>query len=74
MKYLSLILIIILFSSLLLISCRETSRQDAKQDVVEDIDDLMQSAEDDIKEVVNKDSSHIKENKEWINDTIQKNN
>lgn len=69
MKYLSLTLIIFL-TSIVFISCREPSRKEATQDVVEDIDDLMQKAEDDVTEMVNKDSSDTEKDKIRKEDTI----
>lgn len=55
MKYLA--IIFFMYSSTLLLSCRNTPAGDPTKDVVEDFDEIMQHAEEDVKEVIIKDSS-----------------
>jgi len=57
-KYLTLTLVMILFSNILMISCREVAPTNPSKDVVEDLDDILQKAEDDVKKVIKKDSTH----------------
>ena len=73
MKNLSLSLIITLVFSTALISCQNTTYKEVTQDVVDDLDDVMQNAEDEVKNIINSDSLNSLEKKYRQENAIQEN-
>lgn len=67
------ILLFALTLGTIIISCREATKQDASKDVVEDMDNMFQEAENNVKEAADKNSSLSIEERIRQEDSIREN-